>query len=171
MQEQANNPAPSLLRRLTAMLYDSLLVIALIAVTNAVALGILVKVTGDSQELLGANLVRLLTLLSVFAFYCVFWLKSGQTLGMQAWRIKLVASDGGKLGLRHALLRCCAAIPSLAFLGLGYLWCLVDRKKRYWHDHLSGTELILLPKQDKTKNKSPGNAEANTGSNTAAKTK
>ena len=39
-------------------------------------------------------------------------------------------------------------------LGLGYLWCLVDRRNRYWHDYLSGTELILLPKQEKNKDKS-----------------
>ncbi len=36
-------------------------------------------------------------------------------------------------------------------LGLGYLWCLVDRRGRYWHDYLSGTELILLPKREKSK--------------------
>jgi hypothetical protein len=25
----------------------------------------------------------------------------------------------------------------------------VDRNNRYWHDYLSGTELILLPKEEK----------------------
>ena len=42
---------------------------------------------------------------------------------------------------------------SAACVGLGYLWCLFDRDKRYWHDILSGTRLVLLPKRQKDKSK------------------
>ena len=47
--------------------------------------------------------------------------------------------------------RCLGALLSAACLGLGYLWCLVDRRGRYWHDYLSHKELILLPKREKKK--------------------
>ena len=80
-----------------------------------------------------------------------FWRKNGQTLGMQAWRIKLVDEDGAPPGTGRSVLRCLAAMVSAGCLGLGYLWCLVDRDGRYWHDYLSHTQLVLLPRRRKEK--------------------
>jgi uncharacterized RDD family membrane protein YckC len=147
----AVSASPSLLRRLAAMLYDGLLVVALVAVVNAIALAATVRLTSGGQEVLPPHLVQLLTLVSIVGFFCLFWLKNGQTLGMQAWRIKLVDFQGGPPSIARALLRCGGAFLSTACLGLGYLWCLFDRNHRYWHDYLSGTELILLPKTSRHK--------------------
>jgi uncharacterized RDD family membrane protein YckC len=144
--------SPSLLRRLTAMLYDLLLVVALIAVVNGLALVIVVQATDGAQQVLNAHLAQLLTTLSIVFFFSIFWVKSGQTLGMQAWRIKLVDFQGYPPTIGKSILRCLGALLSAACLGLGYLWCLVDHNHRYWHDYLSGTELILLPNPGKTKN-------------------
>lgn len=140
-------PSPSLLRRLAAMVYDSLLLIALLMVINGLALGVVSQLS--QQQVLSPSLVQALTVLSTFGFFCLFWIKNGQTLGMQAWRIKLVCFNGNPPGLPRALLRCVGACISAGCLGLGYLWCLVDHNKRYWHDYLSRTELILLPKRGK----------------------
>jgi len=139
--------SPSLLRRLVAMLYDSLLVVALVFVVNALALGVASRVTG--QQVLDPILVQALTLCSIAGFFTLFWISNGQTLGMQAWRIKLVGFDGNPPTIARALVRCLGAFLSAACLGLGFLWCLVDRNNRYWHDYLSRTELILLPKREK----------------------
>lgn len=144
-------PSPSLLRHLISMVYDALLVIALIFVVNGIALGIAVQVSGGEQEVLNPRIGQVLFVLCLVGFYSAFWLKSGQTLGMQAWRIKLVSSSGGPPGFGQALLRCFGATLSAACLGLGYLWKLVDRNNRYWHDYLSGTELVLLPKSSRGK--------------------
>lgn len=141
-----NNGTPSLARRLAAMLYDALLVVALVAVVNAIALGVVVRVTAGEQQMLNAHLVQSLTALSIVGFFSVFWLNGGQTLGMQAWRIKLVDFHGEPPTAGKALLRCLGALLSAGCLGLGYLWCLIDHHGRYWHDYLSQTELILLPK-------------------------
>lgn len=149
MSEQQTRNAPSLPRHLTAMLYDSLLVIALIFVVNAIALGVVVKVSGGDQETVDPLVAQALFVISTIGFYSTFWLASGQTLGMQAWRLKLVTLEGGKPSLRQAIVRCLAAALSFGCLGLGYLWRLFDRNSRYWHDYLSGTQLILLPKKDK----------------------
>ena len=144
---------PFLLRRLAAMIYDTLLVLPLIMASVAVFMGIRTLLLGAPAEgevvQLDAYLVRLVALVTVIAFFCWFWIKNGQTLGMQAWRLKLVDFAGEPPGARQALIRCMAALLSAACLGLGYLWCLVDRNGRYWHDYLSGTELVLLPKRGK----------------------
>jgi uncharacterized RDD family membrane protein YckC len=151
MTATEKKPSPSLLRRLTAMLYDAFLVIALVGVVNALALGMVVRATGGEQQVLNAHVVQILTVLSILIFFSVFWLKSGQTLGMQAWRIKLVDFEGARPTAGKAIVRFLGAFLSAACLGLGYLWCLVDHNKRYWHDYLSRTELILLPKPAKGK--------------------
>jgi uncharacterized RDD family membrane protein YckC len=137
------------------MLYDTLLVLPLIMLSVAILLGVRTLILGAPGEgevvQADANLVRLAAVATVVGFYCWFWIKNGQTLGMQAWRIKLVTFAGEPPGARASLIRCLGALLSAACLGLGYLWCLVDRRGRYWHDYLSQTELILLPKREKKK--------------------
>jgi uncharacterized RDD family membrane protein YckC len=153
MTDATQLPPPSLARRLAALVYDTLLVLPLVMLSVALALGLHRLLLGppaeDAVVQLDANLVRAVALLTVMIFYTGFWLKSGQTLGMQAWRIKLVDRQGGPPTLLRAVARCLAAVLSAGCLGLGYLWCLVDTRGRYWHDHLSGTELVLLPKPGK----------------------
>lgn len=153
MTESTKSPSPFLLRRLAAMVYDTLLVLPLVMASVAVFMGLRTLVVGSPGQgevvQLDAWLVRLVALFTVIVFFSWFWLKSGQTLGMQAWRIQLVDFSGGPPSAKQALVRCLGALLSAVCLGLGYLWCLVDRKGRYWHDYLSRTELILLPKRKK----------------------
>ena len=155
MEEQL--PSPFILRRLAAMVYDTLLVLPLIMASVALFLGgrtLLIGSPGEGEVVqLNAYLVRLVALLTVFGFFCWFWIKNGQTLGMQAWRIKLVDFAGNKPGAWQSLVRCLGALLSAACLGLGYLWCLVDKHGRYWHDYISRTELVLVPKREKKSGK------------------
>lgn len=72
-----------------------------------------------------------------------FWVKSGQTLAMKTWRLRLVDAETHRpLRLSQAVLRACLAWASLAWLGLGFLWPLVDKKRRTWHDIFSHTEIV-----------------------------
>jgi len=146
---QEKRPSPSLLRHLIAMVYDALLVIALVFVVNGLALGLSVQLTNGAQEVLNPHIGQALIVICLVGFYSAFWLKSGQTLGMQAWRIKLVSIGGENPTFTQALLRCAGAVVSVGCLGLGYWWKLIDRNGRYWHDYLSGTELVLLPKSSR----------------------
>ena len=156
MHDSASLPAPGLLRRLAAMLYDTLLLIPVLMLLVAIALGLRQWSGGGDDELLAGWLVQSLAVLCYIGFFTGFWLKGGQTLGMQAWRIKLVPMPGNELSFGRAVTRCTSALLSLACAGMGYLWCLVDRRKHTWHDYLSGTQLVLLPKNKKTKKKKTG---------------
>jgi uncharacterized RDD family membrane protein YckC len=147
-----NITSPGLSRRLAATLYDILLVLPLIMVAVALATGLQLaigKAPGgeDFQNTLHPQIVQLLALLITAAFFSCFWLLKGQTLGMQAWRIRLCSFDGSPVTLKQCLLRCAGALVSLLPAGAGYLWCLVDPRGRYWHDYWSKTELELLPKR------------------------
>ena len=156
MNDTTELATPSLLRRLAAIIYDTFLVLPLIMVSVALGLGLRTAAglqTHDTSQvtILDAYLVRLIALTTVVAFFSYFWLKNGQTLSMQAWRIKLVNSSGGPIRLHQAVIRALAAAVSTACLGIGYAWCLFDAKGKTWHDHLSRTELVLLPKNKKAK--------------------
>jgi uncharacterized RDD family membrane protein YckC len=148
-QAEGHAPSPGLLRRLAAIVYDTLLVVPLIMVSVALLLGVRQVLGAAADSLLPPAVVQSVAVLCCIGFFGVFWMKNGQTLGMQAWRIKLIPSPGNQLTFGRVVTRCGAALLSAACLGLGYLWCLFDRRGRTWHDYLSGTELVLLPKRKK----------------------
>ncbi len=145
---------PGLLRRLAAMLYDTFLVLPMIMAVVAAATGIAVAISGDPggqdySATLPPWLVQVLTVGCIVGFYSYFWLQKGQTLGMQAWRLRLRSFDGKSIDAKQAMLRCLGAAISMIPVGAGYLWSLVDRNGRCWHDYVSRTELELLPRPRK----------------------
>ena len=93
---------------------------------------------GEAIE--ASPLFSLYLLLTVFTFYAWFWHKSGQTLGMRAWKIRIVSEFGGNPSWGVSYLRLMFALLSLACFGLGYLWRLF--KPYTWHDRLSQTSVI-----------------------------
>ncbi len=139
---------PGLLRRVAAMLYDGLLILALLFVAMAmvvIPMGIILGWENFDTASLRHNPLYIAYLLAVpLLFLTWFWTHGGQTLGMRAWRLRVVRADGGALTLRDGLVRYLAALLSWAALGLGFLWVLVDRERLAWHDRLSGTRLVKI---------------------------
>ncbi len=139
-----NAAVPGLLRRLAAIFYDSWLVAAFwllgAMVDTVVRAGLDLGSEGHHLPL------QLYLLLAPVAFFTWFWMHGGQTLGMRAWRLKLLSRDGNPPSLRQSLVRCAAALLSMLALGLGYLWILFDPDRLSWHDRLSGTRLVLIEK-------------------------
>jgi uncharacterized RDD family membrane protein YckC len=136
------------LRRFGAMLYDLLIVLALMFIVTALFLPFTggEAITPDRSGAL-ERLYQATLLIMIVLFFCVFWTRSGQTLGMLAWRLRVERSDGATLTWRDALLRLAGACVSLAALGLGYFWIWIDRDRLAWHDRWSGTKVVVLPKK------------------------
>ena len=137
-----------LLRRLGAMLYDLLIVAALMFIVTALFLpftGGEAITPGESGAL--ERIYQAALLLVVVLFFGVFWTWRGQTIGMLAWRLRVQRPDGSVLTWRDALIRLAGACVSLAALGLGYFWIWIDREKLAWHDRWSGTRVVVLPKK------------------------
>jgi uncharacterized RDD family membrane protein YckC len=131
-----------LLRRLGAILYDTILLIALLMFASAP----FVIYAGDAVA--PHTLTYPLTLLAVtYLFFVGFWSRRGSTLGMLAWGLRVETPDGQLASLSQASIRYFAAIISWLPLGLGFLWQLWDKDRRTWHDRLSNTRLAHYPKQ------------------------
>lgn len=132
--------------RLLAMVYDLLPLAALWMATSAVMLLLRggVRVTPGSA----AAMVEFVLLLAVtFAYLGLSWRRGGQTLGMRAWRLRLVNVDGSSpVPWRALMLRYLVAMVSLAAVGLGFVWSLFEPNRRTWHDLASGTVLVRMPK-------------------------
>jgi uncharacterized RDD family membrane protein YckC len=78
------------------------------------------------------------------AYFVVSWTRIGATIGMRAWKLKLVRGDGTRVDVRVALLRYVLALVSLAALGCGFWYAWFDAERRTWHDRVCGTRMIRL---------------------------
>jgi len=136
-----------LLRRLGAMLYDGLLLLAVLIVATALFLPLTGGEAVDpAKNPLLEFVYRAMLLLLIVGFFGLFWTRRGQTLGMASWRLRVEREDGGLLTWSDTLRRLGGALLSLLPFGLGFLWVLVDPQRRAWHDRLSGTRVVVLPK-------------------------
>ena len=148
----SNARIPGLARRLASILYDSMLVIAvvfaafaLLYLPLAVGFGVVdINDTGQYKYLFFVYM-----LIVGVGFHIWFWTHGGQTLGMRTWSMKLFSKDGGRVSTRQALVRYGVALVSMLVFGLGFLWSLFDKEKRSWHDMASGTRLVSVKKQRK----------------------
>lgn len=132
----------SLARRLGAMLYDSLLVLALMFLVTLP----FIAIRGGEPVESGEGPYRIALLVMAYLFFVGFWSMHGRTLGMQSWRMQLETVDGKKPDIARASLRFFAAVLSLIPLGLGFWWQVWDKDGLTWHDRLSGTRLRFYPK-------------------------
>jgi uncharacterized RDD family membrane protein YckC len=135
----ATPPEPaSLLRRLAAFCYDALLLAALFVCFTLVVLAFRL---GEPVPP-GTGWYELGLVAIVAAFFCGFWVHGGQTVGMRAWRIRVVGDDGKAIGWRRAAARFGAAVVALAPAGLGFWWSLLDSERRTWHDRWTRTRVV-----------------------------
>lgn len=137
-----------LLRRLGALLYDTLLIVALMMIATALFLPLTGGEAVSAETHPTLTVVYQLVLLSLLvAFYGYFWTRGGQTLGMAAWRLRVEREDHGLLTWPDTLRRLAWAAVSLLCAGAGLLWVAVDRERRAWHDRLSHTRVVVVPKR------------------------
>jgi uncharacterized RDD family membrane protein YckC len=127
---------------LAALVYDAFLVTALAFAFTFTVVMLRGREVEPGTPWFAAALVGI-----ALAFYGWFWTRGGQTLGMQAWRIRVMAADGGPVRWPQAVLRFFAAWLSALPAGLGYVWVLFDAERRAWHDRLSGTRTVRVPSE------------------------
>jgi len=132
---------PSLWRRLLALVYDLVVIIALLFVAGFAAL----LFTGGKAVPSGNHWFQLWLLLVLVGYFAVAWRYGGQTMGMRSWRLRLVSADGGPMRWKTIARR----LLTGALLGLpliGYLGCLHQSQRQSWQDSLGGTLTVLLSK-------------------------
>lgn len=160
---RADLPCP-LWRRLLALVYDLLIVVAIVMVV-----GLLCQLATRGQLIrTGATTViplwyQVLQALVVALYFISSWRRGGQTVGMRPWRIRVTGDDGGPPSLQQAVIRLLVAAAPLVLLmlepALGLsptLWVLLvawaswfavalfDPRRRALHDLAAHTEIRQL---------------------------
>jgi uncharacterized RDD family membrane protein YckC len=133
----APEPA-SVWRRLAAFSYDLLVLAALVVCFTLIVLAARLGVAVPP----GSWWFPSCLLAIAMAFFCGFWVHGGQTLGMRAWRIRVVRDDGGALTWSQAFARFGAGLVAFLPGGLGLWWSVFDAAKRGWHDRWTGTRVV-----------------------------
>lgn len=164
----------SVRRRLASMVYESLLVVAILLVGSFVFFAVVagLRVLSGAPASVDAGPI-LRTFLQVFlvavlgAYFVRCWMRGGQTLAMKAWRLRLVTAEGKRVPMGPAVLRYALALFALGSgaLALGLLWrrgdallaavalapaiadlawALFDRDRQWLHDRIAGTRLVKL---------------------------
>jgi uncharacterized RDD family membrane protein YckC len=156
------------------MFYDLFLIIPLLMLTSA----LLIAIHGPTDNAVVRSVPAwqqwIVTYLALVGFFGLFWRQKGQTLGMQAWRVKLVSRlDNARVPWTHVFIRIGTAaapvilslLPFLYFninnasvmiyviaasiAGMGFFWRWGNTERLYLHDQLSSTELRLAPPRAK----------------------
>lgn len=138
--EETGRTYCSLARRLLAMLYDAFILLGLLLLASAIALPF-----GDAHKVALRDFWFTFWLVIVcFMYLGACWRYGGMTLGMRAWRIRLVSDGDGDevVSWPGCFCRFLIGALSISALGLGILWALVDKKNRGWHDLAAHTLLI-----------------------------
>ena len=142
-------PTAPLWRRLLALLYDNLIILAIAFLVTFLYTLCFAWIFGENVQAFEHRLILQSTLLPLqiscfIGFYSYFWLKNQATLGMQTWKIGIASTTESCLTFKQCFIRCICATLSFSCLGLGYFWQLYDSQKLSWHDRLSHTRIVLV---------------------------
>ena len=132
-----SSATPSVLRRLASMLYESLVLGAVVFI--AALIFILIRNPQAPGALPFFQVYLVLVMLGYFSW---FWTHGGQTVAMRAWRFRVEGVDGRPLTFVRACLRFVLACFSVLSI-LGLLWAWFDRDKQFLHDRLARTRLVM----------------------------
>ena len=141
-------PAP-LWRRFAAMLYDVFPLVGLwflAALLWNLASGAHYNVAHPDYAqhggMLSQALLQLWLLVVTGAYFLISWTRVGATIGMRAWKVRLVREDGARIDVRTAVLRFVLALLSLALLGGGFWYARFDPQRRTLHDRICATRML-----------------------------
>ncbi|OOZ42809.1 RDD family protein [Solemya elarraichensis gill symbiont] len=139
---------PGFPRVLAAFGYDLVLLFGLLLLATTV-------VTFPAQLIFGIDIIGnhpiakfvlwALWCVVILGFYLWFWTHGGQTLGMRAWRIRVVNKESPEEGIDYVQASVRLLIGIL-FFGISTIWMLFNRERESLHDRIAHTSLLLLPK-------------------------
>lgn len=162
---------PTFLRAIASLFYEALLLAALL-MTAGLIFQVFFHFFGQSSALEWAYRGYLLVILFFYFGWC--WTRTGQTLPMKSWWLRIEYADGRALTWAGATMRFAVAtvlivlIPAIAFevlhqffafktaawaaaslSALPFAWRILDADSQFLHDRFSHTRLVWLGKKPK----------------------
>ncbi len=154
---------PSIKRRLACLPYEGLILLALLLIFTFPFAGM--KGAAESGRM--HAVLQIYFCFVAGAYFLVFWLRSGQTLAMKTWRVKVCDANAQQLTFKRAVIKLVISalfyVPACVGLVLFFfparihpaetawlflplvatvLWAWFDADRQFLHDRLSGTRII-----------------------------
>lgn len=125
-------------RRMMAVLYDAIAVFTVVYFLSFIPVVVAGRIIEPGNPFMSAYVMTV-----IYGYFVLCWTR-GRTLGMQAWKLVILAEGAERRPtLREASLRFVGALACFTLGGIGYLAALFDRDRRAWHDRWSHTRLVL----------------------------
>lgn len=161
---------PTIIKRLLAAFYDSLLILA------SLFFATLLTLPFTKGEIAAENNIYMSIYLFavIIIFYGWFWTHGGQTLGMRTWKQKLVSLNGNSVSWTQSFIRVLtgtpawilflislllwmfpekthvtkylASTPAWLMVLVSFIWVLLDNRSGNWRDKISGTQIVTTEK-------------------------
>lgn len=135
-----------------ALSYDLFILVAISMAYSALATVTMVQVlgtpnAGDYRPMQDGIWFQAGWVVVIICFYWFFWARAGQTVGMRAWRLKIVNDDNSLPKHWQIWVRMLVSPLSLAAFGLGYWWGFFRKDRCTLQDLASKTRVIFIPKK------------------------
>jgi uncharacterized RDD family membrane protein YckC len=134
----STNGIPGIGRRLLSLVYELLLLTAVILL----AAGVATALAHSTGFVYPRGLTQLVVTSACLGYFTWQWHGRGQTLPMKTWKIRLETMAGGRVSVARALLRAILSVPGYGLFGVTVLWALIDRENQFLHDRIAGTRLV-----------------------------
>lgn len=132
----------TLLKRLFSCVYESLVCIAIAMLVTLVFIGLFGDATTGIKHLLLQGTLWLV----IGVYFVQSWVKSGQTVAMRAWKLKLANQNQQAIEYPKAIARYCLATV-LMLSGISIVWALFHKDKLFLHDDVLKMHIQqILPK-------------------------
>lgn len=161
---------PTIIKRLLAAFYDSLLILA------SLFFATLLTLPFTKGEIAAENNIYMSFYLFavIIIFYGWFWTHGGQTLGMRTWKQQLISINGKPVSWQQSSLRVLsgapawilflislllwmfpekthitkylANIPAWLMVVVSFIWILLDNRSGNWRDKITGTQIVSTDK-------------------------
>jgi uncharacterized RDD family membrane protein YckC len=128
----------SMSRRVAASLIDA----GFVLVAFGVFAAIFYRITGTIPDMVPAaeSAIPVLAILW-FGYQYLNLVHTGSTPGLKLVRLQLNCFDGNTVAMGKRRWRVLTSVLSLASVGLGYAWSLIDEDQLCWHDRVTATHI------------------------------
>ncbi|MDX1459828.1 MAG: RDD family protein [Xanthomonadales bacterium] len=133
-----------LIRQLAVMIYDGVVLLGVLMLAAALASPF---DSGNQQAGRDAVFTAYLAL-AWFAYLAWCWRRGGMTVGMRAWKVRIISQTGDRPSWKQCFTRFVVSLLSALCLGAGYLWIWMSPERLSWHDRASRTRLVRWPYSD-----------------------
>ena len=132
--------APARSRLIASLFYEAILLLGVLFVAAAL---FTIAIHGSAAGWWRAALQAWLGAIAGI-YFCGQWSRTGQTLPMKTWRLRLVDATGRPPSVRRCCARYLAALAGALACGAGFLWVFFDADRRYLHDRMAGTRIVRI---------------------------